>query len=222
MAFREDYFRRIIEQIEETAEERVAEQRRGDQADTLEHVDVALAERHRPHPERLRLTLDPERLEDLERLKQNLDELYVVRTTLCRRLQTSKLERETVLFLMRSVLVGTERLIQRNRPPGPPAQLLADILRQERISRMLEALQMAECWRVLFELESDRDNYAFAEDYLFHAVRLAPDPEALIHRGLDFYGNLLELPDRRLEKGGLPRPEAKRARWELLEKLNAL
>ncbi|MFB6375963.1 MAG: DUF6483 family protein, partial [Bradymonadaceae bacterium] len=77
-------------------------------------------------------------------------------------------------------------------------QLLADLLRQERIAHVLDRSELAEAWRVLFELEADRDHYSFAEDYLFHAVDLAPAPAALIQRGLDFYERLLELPDPEL------------------------
>jgi len=217
--FQNDYFRRLLEEIEETAEERSAEQRRGDEADSVENVDVALAEHHRPNPERLRLTLDVPMLE-AERLRDRLGELYVVRTDLCRRLQASGLDDDIVLSLMRNVLVGTERMIRQNREPSAPAKLLAEILRQERIARTLTPNQVAEAWRVLFELEAEREHYALAEDYLFHAVRLADEPESLIHRGLDFYGRILEQSDERLAACGLPREEAENARWELLNRLN--
>lgn len=218
MPFRNDYFRRILEEIEETAEQRVAEQRRGDEADTLERIDTTLAEYHRPEPQRLRLTLDVPLLR-ADDLAERLDELYVVRTDLCRRLESSGLEEEIVLYLVRSVLVGTERMLQEYREPSAPAELLASILRQERIGQLLSPRQVAEAWRVLFELEADRGHLALAEDYLFHAVRLADRPESLIHRGLDFYGRILDWPDAKLERHGLPRREAENARWELLELL---
>lgn len=221
MAFREDYFRRILEQIEESAEEQIAERRGGDEADTLERIDAALAERHRPHPERLHLTLDVSLVDAPESLRDRLDELYILRTTVCRRLEASTLDEETILFLMRSLLVGTERLIRERRAPGPPAQMLADILRQERIGRLLGTADIAEAWRVLFELEAERENFDYAEDYLFHAVRIAPRSEQLIERGLDFYSELLNRSDSCLEDGGLPRGEVERARWELLEMLDA-
>jgi len=217
--FQNDYFRRLLEEIEETAEEKTAEQRRGDEADSVERIDRSLAEHHRPNPERLRLTMDAPLLE-ARNLGDRLDELYEVRTDLCRRLEGSGLDAEIVIALMRNVLVGTERMIRENREPSAPATLLAEILRQERIARTLTPAQVAETWRVLFELEVERDHYALAEDYLFHAVRLADDPEPLIHRGLDFYGHILEKSDERLERCGLPRDEAEDARWELLRRLN--
>lgn len=218
MPFRNDYFRRILEEIEETAEERTAEQRRGDEADTLERVDTTLAEYHRPDPQRLRLSLDPETLR-ADDLSEQLDDLYEVRTDLCRRLQASEIDRGTVLYLMRSVLVGTQRRIHQNREPRAPAELLAEILRQQRIGRVLDPYEVAEAWRVLFELEADRGHVALAEDYLFHAVRLTEDPEPLIHRGLDFYAEILDWSDAKLTRRGLPRDEARQARWELLELL---
>lgn len=220
MSFHDDYFRRLLEELSESGKERVVEERHyDDRRDTLRTVDQALADKHRFHPERLNSTLDRAIVEAEDPLSENLDDLFEMRTTVCRRLERSDLDEEVVFFLIRSVYVGTQRLLQRGRTPSPPAQLMAELLRQERIAHVLDRVELAEAWRVLFELEADRDHYSFAEDYLFHAVRLAPQPDALIQRGLDFYERLLELPDDRLEAGDLTRREAERARWELLEKL---
>jgi len=218
VSFDDDYFRRLLERLSSSGEERIVEERHEeDRRDTLQSVDRALAEKHRFYPERLNSTLDEQVVDAEAPLGENLDELFVTRTTVCRRLQRSDLDEEVVFFLIRSIYVGTLRLLQRGRDPAPPAQLLADLLRQERIAHVLDRTELTEAWRALFELEADRDDHSFAEDYLFHAVRLAERPAALIQRGLDFYERLLEKPDPDIERGGLTRKEAERARWELLE-----
>ena len=218
MSFHDDYFRRLLEELADTGKERVVDERRGeDRKDTLRNVDRELAERHRFHPERLRSTLDDAIVDGEEPVADNLDQLFEMRTALCRQLERSALDEEVVFFLIRSVYVGTLRTIQRGRTPSPPTQLLADLLRQERIAHVLDRSELAEAWRALFELEADRDHFSFAEDYLFHAVRTAPYAEDLVQRGLDFYERILALPDEQLERGGLDRAEAERARWELLE-----
>jgi hypothetical protein len=215
--FRDDYFRRILEELEASAEERIAEDRRGDQADTLERLDRALAEVHRTQPELLQMTLDGAALSDPRPLSDRLDELYAIRTALCRRLEASRLEESTVLILIRGVYVGTEEQRSRRHRPDRPIDLLARILRQERVAHLLSSPQLVEAWRVLFELEADRGNWAHAEDYLFHAVRLSGADRGLVERGIDFYQQLLDRPDADIEKGGLTRQEADRARWDLLE-----
>jgi hypothetical protein len=75
-------------------------------------------------------------------------------------------------------------------------------------------------WRVIFEVESKRRRFDRAEDALFHALSLLNNDEALLRRGLDFYQQLLDLPARKLRRGGLSRKEADRAKWELLERLD--
>ena len=217
MAFRDDYFRHILEQLEESGEERVAEDRRGELPDNLERIDCDLAEYHRTRPQLLHMTLDGAVLSGDRPVSDRLDELYSLRTALCRHLEGSELGEETVFSLMRSIYVGTQEQIARRREPDRPSDLLAHILRQERTAHMLTRRQIVEAWRVLFELEADRGNWASAEDYLFHAVRLSKGAGELVERGLDFYQRLLELSDEEIRKGGLTRQEADRARWDLLE-----
>ncbi|MFB6375962.1 MAG: hypothetical protein ABEN55_23235, partial [Bradymonadaceae bacterium] len=96
--------------------ERIVEEREyEDRRDTLQNIDRALAEKHRFHPERLNSTLDEEVLDDEAPLGENLDELFVTRTTVCRRLQRSDLDEEVVFFLVRSIYVGTLRVLERGR-----------------------------------------------------------------------------------------------------------
>ncbi len=217
MSFHDDYFRRLLEELTEPEEQLVEQRVRRDERDTLKNIDRKLADRHRFHPERLKSTLDESLLDGADPLPDNLDELFEIRTALCRRLERSGLDDEIVFFLIRSIFVGTLRYLQRGRRPPPPAQLAADLLRQERVAHTLERTELTDAWEALFELEADRDNFSYAEDYLFHAVRLADDPLPLVHRGLDFYDRLLALSDDALESGGLTREEADHARWELLE-----
>lgn len=217
MSFYDDYFRRLLEELSNPQERIVEREERVDERDNLQNIDRQLADKHRFYPERLKSTLDESLLDGPESLPDNIDELFEIRTALCRKLERSDLDEEVVFFLVRSVYVGTLRAIQRGNHTVPPAQMAADLLRQERVAHVLDRDESVEAWRALFDLEADRDNFSYAEDYLFHAVRVAEDPMPLIHRGLDFYDRILALPDDDLESGGLTREECDRARWELLE-----
>ncbi len=221
MPFRKDYFRNILERIEETAEERAEEGTGGRAPDSIERIDHELVDYYRERPEALRTTLD----EDILDPRNGFDaigDMFSLRTGLILELRESGLDDATVLFLARSLLVGVERVLEdRTRLPALP-NLLADILRQERITHALSLSEVGEAWRILFEIEREREHFANAEDALFHALELAEAPEELIRRGLDFYNELMDYTDAQLHRGGLEREEVDRARWELVERLDAL
>lgn len=218
--FDDDYFRQLLERMEVVEGEQL-ERAFEEHEDTLEHVDRAIARRMRPEPELLRLTPDRDVLATADSLKDRLDDLYELRTELCRRLERADLDKQTVLLLMRSILAGIQHDIAHYHEPSRPARYLADLLRQERIGRLLDASEIVEAWRVLFELQIDRGEWALAEDYIFHAVELADDPDDLVDRGVDVFQELLSLSDEKLEKGRLTRSEVERARWDLLEMVDA-
>lgn len=221
MNFHDDYFQRILEGIEETREEQIAEDRSARAPDTIERVDVRLADIHRETPGLLRSTLDSEVLSGTEPIKEQLDELFVTRTALVVDLEKSRLPGERVLFLARSLLVGTASILEDGEWPPPPSRMLGRLLTQERIARIMNRREVGETWRVLFELHADSNRWDHAEDALFHALELLDDPEFLIRRGLDYYARLDELGEDRLRRGGLSADEVDRARWELLERLDA-
>jgi hypothetical protein len=221
MSFRDDYFRRILERIEQTVEERADQSERGRTPDSLDRVDAELVEHYRERPDALRTTIDEAALE-LEGGAAGAEDMFSLKTGLLLDLRRSGLSESTVLFLARSLLVGVERVLERRSHLPALPNLLADILRQQRIARALSPLEVAEAWRVLFEVEAERENFANAEDALFHAIELADDPEALIRRGLDFYEDLTSRSDHRLRRGGLDADEVDRARWELVERLDDL
>jgi hypothetical protein len=93
--------------------------------------------------------------------------------------------------------------------------LMRELLRADRIATVLDAEEMAETWRDIFELEGRHQRYAQAEDALFHAIDLADDPTDHVKRGIRFYQTLLKLPDEVLEEGDLPRVEVEEALDEL-------
>jgi hypothetical protein len=215
-----DYFRRLVEQTEQTPEERRAQEEGATAPDTLARVDFRLADYHRDRPSVLRSTVNGDVLEATDDVAERLDDLLVVRTELMVELEKADLHQRTVLFLARSLLVGTQHFLDEGREPPAPSRLLADVLRQERIARVMTPGEVGKGWRVIFEVESKRRRFDRAEDALFHALSLLNNDEALLRRGLDFYQQLLDLPARKLRRGGLSRKEADRAKWELLERLD--
>lgn len=212
MSFRDDYFRRLLERLNPPVEEREAQGDADHVPDTVDHIDRAVALKYRQRSDVL--SLAPNSSPSGPR-----EEWLRLRTQLGRRLQASGLADDVVLFLLRSLLVGLEDL---DAPPGQrpsPATLLAGLLRQERVGRMIPEEAVAESWRVLFELRWERDDFANAENALFHALNLADQPESLLRRGLEFYDDLVDRSDDQLRRGGLTRAEADRARWELVAHL---
>jgi hypothetical protein len=93
--------------------------------------------------------------------------------------------------------------------------LMRELLRADKTATVLDAEQMSETWRDIFELEARRQHYAQAEDALFHAIDLADDPTDHVKRGIRFYETLLKLSDEMLEEGDLPRVEVEEALQEL-------
>jgi hypothetical protein len=93
--------------------------------------------------------------------------------------------------------------------------LMRELLRDDRITTVLDADEMAETWRDIFEHEARHQRYAPAEDALFHAIDLADDPTDHVRRGTRFYETLLKLPDEVLDEGDLPRVEVQEALQEL-------
>lgn len=221
MSFQDDYFRRILEGVEETREQKAAHERAGQAPDTIDRIDARLAEYHRHEPGRLATTVAPQLIEEADALAGRLDELFVMRTSVVVELQKSPLSDDRVLFLARSLLVGTARMIDNRERPPSPTGLLARVLRQERVARLLSPREVAHAWQVVFEIEADRGRYDRAEDALFHAIELRDNPCGLIRDGIDFYKTLEDAPDDRLRAGGLSAREVDRAKWELLEKLDA-
>lgn len=215
-----DYFRQLVERTEQTPEERRAQEDGATAPDTLARVDFRLADYHRDRPTVLRSTINGDVLDNTGDIADDLNDLLVVRTEVMVELEKTDLHRRTVLFLARSLLVGTQHYLDERREPPIPSRLLADVLKQERIARVMTPVEVGRSWRVIFGVESKRRRFDRAEDALFHALSLLEDNDALLERGLDFYQHLLELPKRKVRRGGLSRKEADRARWELLERLD--
>jgi hypothetical protein len=212
MSFRDDYFRRLLERLNPPVEEREAQGDADRLPDTIDHLDRAVALKYRDRSGVL--SLSPTTTGDGPD-----DQWLRLRTQLGRRLQASGLHEDIVLFLLRSLLVGLEDLdAPPHQRPGP-ASLLAGLLRQERVGRMIPEEAVAEAWRVLFELQWERESFANAENALFHALNLADAPESLLRRGLDFYDDLVDRPPEDLRRGGLTHAEADHARWELVKHL---
>ncbi len=216
MSFRDDYFRRLLERLDPPAEQREAAGESDHVPDTVDHLDRAVALKYRERSEVLSLGASAQ---SSTTPNSPNNQWLRLRTRLGRRLQASGLSCDIVLFLLRSLLVGIDDLDVPPRHRPHPADLLAGLLRQERVARMVPESAIAESWRVLFELRWERDQFASAENALFHALEIAGRPEDLLRRGLAFYDDLVERPPDVLRRGGLSAREADRARWEIVEYL---
>ncbi|MFP4597275.1 MAG: DUF6483 family protein [Persicimonas sp.] len=101
---------------------------------------------------------------------------------------------------------------------GDSNDLMRELLRSDKTLSVMTPAEMADTWRDIFEIEARRQNYALAENALFHAIDLADAPEDHVRRGMRFYEVLLKLLDEVLEEGGLGRDEAEMALAELRER----
>lgn len=80
---------------------------------------------------------------------------------------------------------------------------------EELVSSLGEYELPTETMRRLFSYFEKTGRFAAAEDILFDLREAAPDDEALVEIGKNFYDRLLLKSDAELEAGGLPRDEAR-------------
>jgi len=211
MAVRRDSIMQMVQQLAETFEEVAA----GDPADpgkTLGRIDRALADAFRTRPETLHLQIDHGIEEIDERLAAEVGRLLVVRADVAEAVDEADLAGRSRTFAFRALLSGAT--VSFHAPDGEqldetPLDQLRTLLRDPAVARELPAARMAEAWETIFEIERDRQHFPAAEDALFHAVELTPDPGDVLRAGIRFYERLLDLPDEVLERRDLPRQEVR-------------
>lgn len=181
--------------------------------ESLQMLDRALADAFRARPETLHLQIDHGIEEIDERLAAEVGRLFVVRAEVADAVDDADLARESRTYAFRALLSGAKMSF--HTPEGEeldettPLDTLRTLLRDPRVAEALSSERIAEAWRRIFEIERERQHFPAAEDALFHAVDLTPDPGDVIRAGIRFYERLLKLPDEVLERRELPRQEVR-------------
>lgn len=180
--------------------------------ESLRRIDGALADAFRARPETLHLQIDHGIEEIDERLAAEVGRLFVVRSEIAETVDDPELAQRSRMFAFRALVSGAAMSF--HSPDGEkldeaPLDQLRILLRDPRITEALSARQLADTWTEIFEIERDRQHFPAAEDALFHAVELTPDPGDVIRVGIRFYERLLDLPDDVLERRELPRREVR-------------
>lgn len=222
VSIQHDYIMRLVENLADTFEE-VTEAGALDPQSSLQQIDGALAEAFRARPETLHLQIDHGIDEIDDRVAAEVGRLLVVRTDVADRLDRSELSRRSRRYALRSLLQGVEVSFhgaEDGSADQTPVGMLRSLLREDASGEVLGREELAEAWRVVFEVERDRQHFPRAEDALFHAIDLTADPGDVLRAGIHFYERLLDLPDDVLERRGLPREEVRAGLVELEDRQN--
>jgi hypothetical protein len=222
MSIHRDHVAQLLESLADTFDEVVA----GAEVEprtALRTIDRTLADTVHTRPETLHLQLE-QGIEGADpRVAAEIGRLLDVRAQLADQLGDAELADRSHRLSIRALRHGLGASFHDTASGDEvPAERLRTILRDVRTAEVLTTDTIASAWRELFEFEADRQHYPKAEDCLFHALRLTPDPQPIVEDGLDFYDRLLELPDEVLERRGLPRDEVEDARAELEERRASL
>lgn len=216
MGIKQDVIMQMVEKMADTFQE-VEAAGMEDPREGLQSIDEALTEAFRARPETLHMQLR-DGLDEVDgRIAAEAGRLLVLRNRLAEQLKNAGLAEKSLHFAFRGLLEGARMPLQGQDLIA--ADVLADLLRQERTARVIPPDDMARAWRTLFEIEADRQRFPTAEDYLFHAIDLSEDPTPIIRKGLRFFEKVEQLPDDILERRGLPRDEVEAAIDELRELL---
>lgn len=220
MPVQRDSIMQMVQQLADTFEQVTADDD-ADPGDTLLQIDRALADAFRARPETLHLQIDHGIEEIDERLAAEVGRLFVVRSEVADAVDDPELAQRSRTFAFRALLSGAAMSF--HSPEGEeldesPLDQLRTLLRDPRVAEALSPGRIGEAWRKIFEIERDRQHFPAAEDALFHAVDLTPDPGDVIRAGIRFYERLLDLPDDVLERRELPRQEVREGLQDLKDR----
>ncbi len=215
MVLHQSHIMQLVESLADTFDE-VAVGAEVEPGEALRTIDSALSDAFKTRPETLNMQIE-HGLEEIDpRVAAEVGRLLEARTEIAEQLGDSELADRSHALATRALLEGAHTSFHETEAEtASPAEMLRGMLRDTRTAEVLTTEMIAEAWRVLFEVEADRQHFPKAEDCLFHAIRLTPDPQPIVEDGLDFYDRLIELPDEVLERRGLPRDEVEEARAEL-------
>lgn len=217
MAIRQDFILRMIEQLAEAFGRIFAGDTVDDEQRALFEIEGALAKTFRTRRELL--FMHPEdNIEEFDpRLSAEVGRMFLEHARLSDsqgRPSASDRSFELGIQCLRNA-IGEEL----SHSDMTSTDLMRELLRSERITTVLGADDMAETWRDIFEEEARLQHYPAAEDALFHAIDLAPNPTDHVRRGIRFFENLLKLPDEVLDESDLPRVEVEEALEELRDQI---
>jgi hypothetical protein len=211
MAIQQNAILQMVEILADAFEENIAADIDEDRA--LFAIEEALAEVFRTRRELLFMRPE-EMIEEFDpRLAAEVGRLFYEHSRISESQGHAEASAYSYALSVQALRMSVGQSLSRSQEDA--TDLMRRMLRSERILTVLDAEQMAETWRDIFEHEARSQHHALAEDALFHAIDLSAEPTDHIRRGLRHYDKLLKLPDDVLEEGGLTRAEAEQAAREL-------